>query len=57
MRFRNREDKEESEKIKEHYTCLVRKFKYTFLVFKQHYNYFYTFFHSYVFPKKQKTVI
>ena len=37
--------------------CLVCEFKYMFSVFKQHYTYFHTLFHSYVFLKKLKTVV
>ena len=31
--------------------CLVHKFKYVFSIFKQHYMYFHTFFHSQIFSK------
>ena len=38
--------------------CLVREFKHMFLVLKQYYMYFHTFFHPHVFPKKKiKTVV
>ena len=37
--------------------CLVHNFEHMFLVFKQHYTYLHTLFHSHVFPKKLKTVV
>ena len=37
--------------------CLVHVFKHMFLVFKQHYTYFYTLFHPHVFLKNTKNVI
>ena len=36
---------------------LVHEFKYMFSIFKQHYTYFFTFFHLHLFLKKLKTVI
>ena len=36
---------------------LLCEFKYIFLVFKQHYIYLQTLFHSHVFPKKLKTTV
>ena len=33
---------------------MVYEFEHMFLVFKQHYTYFYTLFHSYIFSKKIK---
>ena len=36
---------------------LVHHFKHMFSFFKQHYTYFYTFFHLHIFPKKLKTVV
>ena len=50
--------KDVEECFKELRACLIHMFKHIFSNFKQHYMYFYTLFHLYLFFKKKlKTVI